>query len=570
MNRIHKLLLGASIMWAPLSCTENEKIPAPPIIKAPEDPYANLDTYEPLKNYIDLSTDPDFKLGVGVDPVGALTDAGGFRTMVTSNFNDIVAGNAMKYASVVRNNGNMDFTNVIRFVDAARDAGLSVYGHTLVWHAQQRPGYLNGLIAPKAQPATEEFGAYALKLTNATVQELIYGAQVMYDLAAPLTPGTVYTLKFTAKATVACSPEIFTMNSDRLPDTQGYPGPVAIGTDWAEASITFTPTHDQIDRFSFNFGTFATTILVDNISLTAEGSTTNLIANGDFEAGNIAGWFSWGGVYESLSVEGATVPRTAEEKLEILTAELDRWIGGMMEATDGYVKAWDLVNEAMDDGNAYALKTDPTGAKTDDFYWQDHMGRDFARVAARIARQKYTELYGRDDLLLFVNDYNLEATYNRNDKCRGMIAMVKYWESDGVTRIDGLGTQMHISYHMDPAEQKRREDAIVTMFQLMAETGKLVKVTELDMGIDNASGQAIPLAGVTADQHRKMADFYNFIVTKYFEIVPAAQRYGITHWTGTDNASEGGWRANSPIGLWTTDYKRKPAYAGFANGLAGK
>ena len=88
--------------------------------------------------------------------------------------------------------------------------------------------------------------------------------------------------------------------------------------------------------------------------------------------------------------------------------------------------------------------------------------------------------------------------------------------------------------------------------------------------LDNASGQAIPLAQVTAEQHRLMADFYKFIVTKYFEIVPAAQRYGITHWTGTDNASTGGWRANSPIGLWTIDYQRKPAYAGFANGLAGK
>lgn len=28
-----------------------------------------------------------------------------------------------------------------------------------------------------------------------------------------------------------------------------------------------------------------------------------------------------------------------------------------------------------------------------------------------------------------------------------------------------------------------------------------------------------------------------------------------------------GWRAVEPIDLWTQDYRRKPAYAGFADGL---
>ncbi|MBM6720377.1 carboxypeptidase-like regulatory domain-containing protein [Bacteroides gallinaceum] len=37
-----------------------------------------------------------------------------------------------------------------------------------------------------------------------------------------------------------------------------------------------------------------------------------------------------------------------------------------------------------------------------------------------------------------------------------------------------------------------------------------------------------------------------------------------------DSPVESGWRANQPIGLWNLQYQRKPAYAGFANGLAGE
>ncbi len=71
-------------------------------------------------------------------------------------------------------------------------------------------------------------------------------------------------------------------------------------------------------------------------------------------------------------------------------------------------------------------------------------------------------------------------------------------------------------------------------------------------------------------QHLAMADFYQFIVSKYLEIIPVEQQYGITQWCSTDSPVESGWRANEPIGLWNLQYQRKPAYAGFANGLAGE
>ncbi len=338
-------------------------------------------------------------------------------------------------------------------------------------------------------------------------------------------------------------------------------------------------------------GRVLATIFIDNLTFTAEGSSESLIPGGDFENG-IAGWTGWGWSQGKPSVlshsadgEGYVASTSSflpkEERLEILTGELDRWISAMMTATGAdadagtgtYVKAWDLVNEPMDDGAPFELKTgDADGDGTPDdpddpnFYWQDHMGKDYARVAAKLARQ-----YAGGDVKLFVNDYNLEAVYNNNDKARGLIQMVEYWESDGVTKIDGLGTQMHISYNMNAEAQRKQEEAIVTMFELLAATGKLVKVTELDMGINDQDGASINTGNVTLEQHKAMADFYEFIVKKYFEIVPAAQQYGITHWSPADSPASGsGWRVNSPIGLWSNGWSRKPAYAGFAKGLGAQ
>ena len=71
-------------------------------------------------------------------------------------------------------------------------------------------------------------------------------------------------------------------------------------------------------------------------------------------------------------------------------------------------------------------------------------------------------------------------------------------------------------------------------------------------------------------KEKAMGELYKWIIQKYFEIVPAAQQYGITQWCLTDAPDNSGWRGGEPVGLWTTDYERKPAYAGFAEGLAGK
>lgn len=73
---------------------------------------------------------------------------------------------------------------------------------------------------------------------------------------------------------------------------------------------------------------------------------------------------------------------------------------------------------------------------------------------------------------------------------------------------------------------------------------------------------------MTEAEHKKMADFYQWIIEEYFRIIPPSQQWGICQWCPTD-APNHGWRANEPVGIWDINYYRKHVYAGFVRGLNG-
>ena len=288
-----------------------------------------------------------------------------------------------------------------------------------------------------------------------------------------------------------------------------------------------------------------------------------------------------------------SIPLTPEEKKDTLVWAMNKWCQGMIQATQGKVKAWDLINEAVSGGGnvhggIYALQSE-TNVSPDDaannFYWQDYFSpEEYGPIVEKAARDAYASVEGANpsDLLLFVNDYNLESDWDQNHKVKSLVEWIKIWEAKGKelgwnTKIDGIGTQMHISYYENEQIQQSKKNAIENMFKIMAASGKLVRVSELDMGYVDANGktvttemlQKLPIAERLAKE-KAMGDFYKWIIQKYFEIVPTAQQYGITQWCITDSPADSGWRKGEPVGLWTIDYQRKPAYAGFAEGIGGK
>jgi GH35 family endo-1,4-beta-xylanase len=276
-------------------------------------------------------------------------------------------------------------------------------------------------------------------------------------------------------------------------------------------------------------------------------------------------------VMEKL-IAANTIPLTPEERKDTLTWAMEQWVAGMMDACGGKVKAWDVVNEAISGGNpdaegVYALQHS-TEETVNDFFWQDanNLGDlDYVRTVVKFARQ-----YGPEDIKLFVNDYNLESDWDNNQKLKSLIKWIERWEADGVTKIDGIGTQMHLSYYSDPNVQASKEKHITEMFKLLAASGKLVRVSELDIEFKDEQGVNVKVEDMTDAQLRKVSDFYKWIIQQYIANVPAAQQYGFCIWTAVDADPSTSWTHNQLYGLWNKNFNRTHAYAGFADGLGGK
>lgn len=274
-----------------------------------------------------------------------------------------------------------------------------------------------------------------------------------------------------------------------------------------------------------------------------------------------------------------SIPLTDEEKKKALTTAMGTWIDGMMEATDGYVTTWEVVNEAIsgkvgaDGFNELQHATNaPASDVANSFYWQDYLGDiDYVRTVVRDARKSFAEHNGDPSKLkLFINDYNLEGYWDQHAKLKSLIHWIGLWEDPNAEEpvvIDGIGTQMHVTCYGDATKQAKLQSDIEEMFKLMAKTGKLVKISELDMAYEDEAGTSVTFDKMTEEQHKQMRSFYTFIIQKYFELIPQAQQYGITQWCATDSPKDSGWRPGCPTGLWDSNYLRKHTYAGFAVGL---
>lgn len=692
----------------------------------PSDPvhYGYLKEYRPFKEYVNTEKYPNFRIA-GATTADAYLTSDLTKGMINSNFVETVPGNAMKMGSCVDGNGNMNFSTVTKFVNAATGAGLNVYGHTLAWHSQQPGTWLRNLI--KDKPAPEIAGAdipvyVALaekdfrktKSVGWTADKAQYGFSLSYSDADGLNihttrrcnswevqfvsmdnilieKGKTYRMTMTVRGTASGK-----LHSKLGDWSVGATADIPFTSEWKDVTIDYksqggsflllqcgdfvgdiyirrivfeekkmavekteqrrcivvnatdrkaevydnqfwivsTTNFSKGSRYEFSAdiradkeasastqihnspGSYVTYDAIGNIKFTTDWRTVRLsgtlngagksiafnlsefsggnnyyfdnislkingkecVRNGSLDGSDTESFRAktYGGSISAPQIQDSikyiyipgTIPLAPEVVRDTLVWAMDKWIKGMMQACGGKVKAWDVVNEAIsgggDDGQGnYPLQHN--NGTSDDFFWQDYMGDlEYVRSAVRLARK-----YGPSDIKLFVNDYNLESDWDGNKKLKSLINWIRKWESDGVTYIDGIGTQMHISCYMNETTQNNKKKAITNMFKLMAESGKLVRVSELDMGMEDANGNNVPTGKMTEAMHQKMADLYEWIVKQYLAIIPPEQQWGICFWCPTDSPSNSGWRADTPVGLWTIDFYRKHTYAGVVRGLGG-
>ena len=678
--------------------------------------YQYLNNYEPLKKYVeDMKAsgkcNPDFKLGIAL----AAPDFNKQELvycLAGSNFEEMTAGNAMKYASCVKNDGTFDFNTVKDFVTNAQDAGLTIYGHTLAWHSQQNNKYLNRIIADKeikvdpSQKVDKE-DAYTdfSTMTSFPFYVMGYTPEIKDGILISKNPGAWYQyfvvdnypVDIDAKREYKVTAMIKASEDGQIDVQTGNWGAttsqkMSVSTQWKEQSVTFSGLTTEKAFVVFQPGTFAGDISCKWVKVThseapvmeietevhkktytdgdfpfypmgctppvingaihfvptgewsqffvmqgvdnelGEGNYVvylDLTSNKDASGVELTMQNGWGGTAQAITakvpvaagrhsvkiempkVEGGkydiilkpqtadatldvhsvrvckvtksnSIPLTDEEKKDTLTWAMGKFIDGMMETCDGYVTSWDVVNEAIsgqdkdgDGWNDLQSATRGTVSAEDaknSFYWQDYLGDiDYVRTAVRDARKSFAEHNGDPSKLkLFINDYNLEGYWDQHAKLNSLIHWIGLWEDPNAEEpvvIDGIGTQMHVTCYGDETKQAKLKSDIEEMFKSLAKTGKLIKISELDMAYEDEAGTSVTFDKMTEEQHKQMRSFYTFIIQKYFELIPQAQQYGITQWCATDSPKDSGWRAGCPTGLWDSNYLRKHTYAGFAVGL---
>lgn len=359
-------------------------------------------------------------------------------------------------------------------------------------------------------------GNGAMKVVNAVSDAANqWKTQIHANFTSNLTAGKDYTISYMIRSEATGSVRCSTSGT-----TARYQGDQATSPTWKLIEWKFNANGTE-SGLNFDLGGTAGTYYIDNVVVTSGESTGGPTAP-------------------------VTIDKTEAQKTKIIGDAMTDWISKMMTHYKTSVFAWDVVNEPMkEDGT---LRTGNEGeTATDHFSWVKYLGKEYAVTAFKLARQ-----YGNATDKLFINDYNLES---RLDKCEGLIKYVEYIESQGA-KVDGIGTQMHIGLTTD-------KDKIVQMFQKLAASGKLIKISELDIRL----GTKTP----TVAQQASQAEMYQYVIDMYKKHIPEAQQYGITIWGVSDSEKEHEfWLPDESPNLWDANYVRKHAYKGTADGLAGK
>ncbi|MBR5348687.1 MAG: endo-1,4-beta-xylanase [Lachnospiraceae bacterium] len=140
-----------------------------------------------------------------------------------------------------------------------------------------------------------------------------------------------------------------------------------------------------------------------------------------------------------------------------MLARLENYIHGVLDFVQtnypGVIYAWDVVNEAIDDGDFRQS------------LWLRTVGRDFVEMAFTFARK-----YAAPGVALFYNDYETALDWKRDLIIEYILEPLK---AKGL--IDGMGMQSHLL--MDHPDFKDYQKAL----EMYGALGLEVQITELDM-----------------------------------------------------------------------------------------
>lgn len=504
-------------------------------------PTPAVDTTGPLKAVA------SFPIGIAIDYTLFKNNAS-YKNVVAREADQVTFGYEMKHGAIVKSDGSFDYSRADELLNLANAAGLQVYGHTLVWHQNQNGNYLRSLTVDAGSTSSTNLlpagdfeagtGTTGTGSTLFTGWNVLIGGSAAGSYAAAAGNNSTRALEATVTTPGANAYDMQAIG-DNWTATVGtqYKVSVDIKASVSNGKVRLVNQNNQYQQSDI---TPTTSWATYTWTLTAAETSPSLRLN--FPA---AGVYTIDNIKINEVTAGGSLP-AAQAAANIDTA-MSRFIRATVTRYAGKVKAWDVVNEAINDGTG-TIRNSGT-VTSDAFYWAEYLGRDYALKAFNYAKA------ADPSALLFINEYNLESDSRKLDS---LIAYVNELKTKGA-KIDGIGTQMHTSIAAS-------KTAIDNMFVKLAATGLKVKISELDIRVNpnDIAGFTLSSQGLS-DQ----AAMYKYVAESFIKNVPAAQRYDFTIWGVTDSDS---WivttqnKVDFPL-LFDASYAKKPAYTSLLQGL---
>ncbi len=550
MNPMKKNIIN----WLPVasaclifaSCAEDYKetiqLPAKPDDVALSE---RLASYDVLTKYSD---DAAIKIGVCVDPAVFAAKELAY-SIVKTNFDQVESGVKITPSALITEENVYDFTPLSDLVETGEKNGINVFGPALCSNVNIPSTYLKSLledIVIPYQPWNEMIlvndfendaigtayasqkkaaGSVDVKVMEDPLGEqgkVLGGTKLTMDV--PLVEVTLpegFTLADVSRVKLKCLLLDGTPTSARIQiegsGNNDKSNPYQSKGKWEEyvfdlSSIKFKEAELKVNKFKLAVGPYGSgvTCCVDDISIRLEHST------GD----------------------DTVIVKTPEEKANIVSGELYKWVDGITDICASSVKDYIIFDQPLETVNAK-------------FLWSDYLGDKYLADVEKSVNEKVG-----GDAKFYVSQ-NLIVSDAMASEVAALKAEIQTLEGNGV-KVDGVNVVLNAACSLDDASQSTINATTVAGIKSLASLGKPVKVT-LKITVLNEEGANANPINLSAEQRKKVGEYYNLLIRTFLSELGSNAK-GITFSSVFDTASE--------VAPWQQNGNRSFVYEGIVKGLS--
>ena len=513
------------------------------------EPYKDLNA---VKSYINREQYPNLTLGAMLK-VSEFNKQELAHSAAMTNFDNVAFGTSLMSGAIINEKGVMNFLDMKDLLDHVQEIGGEVFGSPIAANANQADAWLNMLTAPieiavdpihdKTVDYTtmEEFTGTALRGKpkivknydgNKNALSIPKKSEVYIVEDFPVDPLGSYTITFWAKVdkdeTVICT----------FADNKIMEG-------------------DKDKKFAIKAGKWQK-VVIESVKPAENCTDGYLLLEGNLNS------ILYIQKVEVIHMPDNHRPQTAQEKKDTINYALNAWCDGLMKINAGRIKSFDLIDEAIDPKAELESGMLDLKHSTDKIFWQDILGSEnYAPVVSKVAKASYEKFEGDPaQLKFFISETGLED----QKKFESLKYWINIWDKNGA-KIDGINAKLNLTYSEDKATQDANVATLNKLFENLAATGKLIRLSNFDIKYQDAEGANVSASDIKDAQRQQLADYYAYVIKSYMTKIPHDKQAGICKGNMADTSD--------PVGLWAVDSKSKDwvrtaTYKAFCDALSGQ